>query len=242
MFRGLLVTMPGDLEIELWATETPKAGTCLRMSPLSGSFLHNISILLCQVWMWVCLSCFVLSCFVCLFLCLFIKLSFQVSLWRAANLYFFFIGWKACRNFCQLILEGCPICCKKQSDWIISVVASSRYYNGTSFHRVIRDFLIQGGDVILADFAGFGWFRRFWMFFFSHESTGISEKELPCTAIWCVAGARRQAQVMAVNPSMAVHIQMRSIHDWSSGEEIQATNESVIICDILWSNMIRFEG
>lgn len=54
--KAVLTTTHGDLEIELWATETPKA----------------------------------------------------------------------CRNFCQLILEG--------------------YYNGTSFHRVIRDFLIQGGD------------------------------------------------------------------------------------------------
>lgn len=33
---------------------------------------------------------------------------------------------KACRNFCQLILEG--------------------YYNGTFFARVIRDFIVQGGD------------------------------------------------------------------------------------------------
>jgi len=54
--KAVLTTTHGDLEIELWATETPKA----------------------------------------------------------------------CRNFCQLILEG--------------------YYNGTTFHRVIRDFLVQGGD------------------------------------------------------------------------------------------------
>jgi cyclophilin family peptidyl-prolyl cis-trans isomerase len=55
-------------------------------------------------------------------------------------------------------------------------VASSRYYNGTSFHRVIRDFLIQGGDVILADFAGFGWFRRFWMFFFHMNQQELVKK------------------------------------------------------------------
>eukprot|EP00434_Breviolum_minutum_P038948 symbB.v1.2.034561.t1/scaffold4485.1/size39082/3 len=54
--KAVLTTTHGDLEIELWATETPKA----------------------------------------------------------------------CRNFCQLILEG--------------------YYNGTTFHRIIRDFLVQGGD------------------------------------------------------------------------------------------------
>ncbi|XP_021344931.1 peptidyl-prolyl cis-trans isomerase CWC27 homolog, partial [Mizuhopecten yessoensis] len=33
---------------------------------------------------------------------------------------------KACRNFVQLCLEG--------------------YYNGTIFHRVVKDFIIQGGD------------------------------------------------------------------------------------------------
>mmetsp|Transcript_37843 Transcript_37843/g.87885 ORF Transcript_37843/g.87885 Transcript_37843/m.87885 type:complete len:508 (+) Transcript_37843:13-1536(+) len=33
---------------------------------------------------------------------------------------------KACRNFCTLILEG--------------------YYNGTIFHRVIKDYIVQGGD------------------------------------------------------------------------------------------------
>ncbi|PIK52964.1 putative peptidyl-prolyl cis-trans isomerase CWC27-like, partial [Apostichopus japonicus] len=33
---------------------------------------------------------------------------------------------KACRNFIQLCLEG--------------------YYNGTVFHRIIRGFIVQGGD------------------------------------------------------------------------------------------------
>lgn len=33
---------------------------------------------------------------------------------------------KACRNFVQLCLEG--------------------YYNGTIFHRVVKDFIVQGGD------------------------------------------------------------------------------------------------
>ena len=61
---------------------------------------------------------------------------------------------------------------------------------------------------VLDGFGGFGCF-----FFFHMNQQECCEKELPCTAIWCVAGARRQAPVMAVNPSMAVHIQMRSIHD-----------------------------
>lgn len=33
---------------------------------------------------------------------------------------------KACRNFIQLCEEG--------------------YYNGTIFHRVVKDFIVQGGD------------------------------------------------------------------------------------------------
>lgn len=33
---------------------------------------------------------------------------------------------KACRNFIQLCMEG--------------------YYNGTIFHRIIKDFIAQGGD------------------------------------------------------------------------------------------------
>lgn len=33
---------------------------------------------------------------------------------------------KACRNFVQLCMEG--------------------YYNGTIFHRVVKDFIVQGGD------------------------------------------------------------------------------------------------
>ena len=33
---------------------------------------------------------------------------------------------KACRNFVQLCLEG--------------------YYDGTAFHRVVKDFIVQGGD------------------------------------------------------------------------------------------------
>jgi peptidyl-prolyl cis-trans isomerase SDCCAG10 len=33
---------------------------------------------------------------------------------------------KACRNFVQLCMEG--------------------YYNGTIFHRIVKDFIAQGGD------------------------------------------------------------------------------------------------
>ena len=44
VFLGFLVTMLGDLEIELWATETPKAGTCLWTSPFLGHFRHNFQI------------------------------------------------------------------------------------------------------------------------------------------------------------------------------------------------------
>ena len=33
---------------------------------------------------------------------------------------------KACRNFVQLCMEG--------------------YYDGTIFHRLVRDFIVQGGD------------------------------------------------------------------------------------------------
>ena len=33
---------------------------------------------------------------------------------------------KACRNFIQLCMEG--------------------YYNGNIFHRVVKDFIVQGGD------------------------------------------------------------------------------------------------
>jgi len=33
---------------------------------------------------------------------------------------------KACRNFVQLCMEG--------------------YYNGTVFHRVVKNFIVQGGD------------------------------------------------------------------------------------------------
>lgn len=33
---------------------------------------------------------------------------------------------KACRNFVQLCMEG--------------------YYDGTIFHRVVKDFIVQGGD------------------------------------------------------------------------------------------------
>jgi len=33
---------------------------------------------------------------------------------------------KACRNFVQLCMEG--------------------YYNGTIFHRLVHDFIVQGGD------------------------------------------------------------------------------------------------
>ena len=187
----------------------------------------------------VCLSVCLLAClpaclFVSLFVSLFVhKVLFSSFLVASSTLVSgFLISGKACRNFCQLILEGCPICFKKQSDWIISLVASSRYYNGTTFHRVIRDFLIQGGDVIPADVAGFGWF---WIFCLVHINMN-QWKSLHGNLV-------RRCQATGTGDGC------ESIYGGPYPDEIhprlkfrRRDSNNQWIRDDLWSNMIRFEG
>ena len=72
----------------------------------------------------VCLSVCLLACLpACLFVCLFVSLFVSLFVHKVLFSSFlvassklvsgFLISGKACRNFCQLILEGCPICFKK---------------------------------------------------------------------------------------------------------------------------------
>ncbi len=51
----------------------------------------------------------------------------------------------------ELYVRHAPRTCKN-----FLALADSNYYDGTIFHRVIRDFMIQGGDPTGASFASKG--------------------------------------------------------------------------------------